>query len=56
MSDTVVLIDLIQEVIGDLPVGYEIFYYFIAAFVVIYAFKFVVDFLKIIINIFIKER
>lgn len=56
MIDNVVLIDLIKEVIGELPVGYEIFYYFIASFIVIYSLKFVVDFLKIFLNLFIKER
>lgn len=56
MIDDISLIELIQSVIGELPVGYEIFYYFIASFIVIYSLKFVVDFLKIFLNIFIKER
>lgn len=56
MIDDISLIELIQSVIGELPVGYEIFYYIIAAFLVIYSFKFTVDFLKIFLNLFIKER
>lgn len=56
MIDDIVLIDIIKSVIGELPVGYEIFYYFIASFIVIYAIKFTVDFLKIFLSIFIKEK
>ena len=54
--DNVNLISLIQNLIGDLPVGYEIFYYIIAAFVVCLCFKWFTDCLKILLNIFIKER
>ena len=55
MIEDVSLLELIQDVIGELPVGYEIFYYFIATFVVIYSLKWVVDFVKWFFVSFIKR-